>query len=89
MKLKHDKHSHIKPHVVYGRQGEEVKLITRRDQVLIVEGETGQRFSVKEDEVTNNEVAPKTEPVNNFSKPVPAAKPKRNSKPGHNQKPLF
>jgi hypothetical protein len=89
MKLKHDKYSHVKPKVIYGRHGEKVKLISRRDHVLIVQGESGQRFAINEDEITNNEVAPKTEPVNNFSKPVPAAKPKGNSKPGHNQNTLF
>lgn len=53
MKLKNDVHSFCNPKIVYGLQGDSVKLVSDHGQVLIVEGVNGKRFSVKQSELTS------------------------------------
>lgn len=90
MKLKNDKRSHLKPDVVYGRKGEEVKMISDNGAVLIVETESGNRFTVRKDEVTEDAVEQKEVAVNNILKPNMVRKPSNGSKPGsQNQTTLF
>ena len=90
MKLKNDKRSHLKPDVVYGRKGEEVKMISDNGTVLIVEAESGSRFTVRKEEVTENEVAQTEKTANNIIKPDVVSKPSKAGKPGsQNQTTLF
>lgn len=47
MTLSENIYSYCKPNVIYGKKGEKVKIISNVDGVCIVEGEQGQRFSVR------------------------------------------
>jgi hypothetical protein len=90
MKLKNDKRSRLKPDIVYGRKGEEVKMISDNGTVLIVEAESGNRFTVRKEEVTEDVVEQTEEAVNNISKQNVVSKPSKASKPGsQNQTTLF
>lgn len=57
MKLTEDIHSFVRPSVVYGRRGEEVKLIATHGNVLIVESTLSlNRFPVSVQKITTEAV---------------------------------
>lgn len=55
MKLIREIRSSFRSNVIYGHAGEEVKLVSMHDDVLIVEGERGNRFSVKMEDINAND----------------------------------
>lgn len=60
MWLKNDIRSHMHDEIIYGRQGQEVKVISDHDNVLIVENEDGNRFSVLRIHCTHEYVNPQS-----------------------------
>jgi hypothetical protein len=91
MKLSNEKRSRLRPDVVYAVKGEEVKMISERGTVLIVETAAGNRFAVRKEEVTEEAVEQsKEEEVNHILKPNTVSKLKKSSRPGsQNQNSLF
>ena len=55
MRLKRNIRSTVRPSLVYGYAGDEVKVISVHGDVLIVEGNRGNRYSVLCSDVTGNE----------------------------------
>lgn len=57
--LKRDIRSTVNPKCLYGKKGEKVKIINRRDHVLIVSDTHGNRFPVNVNDVitTTNYIA--------------------------------
>ena len=57
MNLKTDIHSHMHEEIIYGRQGDLVKLITDDGQVCIVEDKYGKRFPCRKEKLSEIPVA--------------------------------
>ena len=64
MRLKSDVTSHFKPSTVYGRKGDEVRIISEStDGVCIVEKVDGERFSVKVELLSADKIKKETAQV--------------------------
>lgn len=83
MKLYKDVRSKLKPEVLYGKEGEEVNVISEDGQVAIVENDKGDRFPVRMDLLTDEyHVSPKKEEqTKQIIKPVPMRTKKSKSAP--------
>ena len=82
MKLSKEIRSKLKPEVVYGNEGEEVKLIRQDGNVAIVENDRGDRFPVKFDLLTEEyQVSPERENQKMIIKPVPLRTKKSKAAP--------
>ncbi len=93
MKLKCDVYSLVGKGKIYGYSGDEVKIISDKGNVLVVEDSKGNRFPVSIDEVTTSEVQSKEKPFTE-TKPIThhgaaKARQKRVAAPLNNQKELF
>lgn len=72
MKLSKEIRSKLKPDVVYGKEGEEVKVIREDGHMAIVENDKGDRFPVTMDLLTDEyKATPEREQVKQINKPVP------------------
>lgn len=58
MKLQHDVRSNFNHQELYGAKGEEVKVIADYNTIWIVENESGNRYSVKKDYLSHEDVTP-------------------------------
>lgn len=76
MKLKTDVRSNFNDQELYARKGEEVKVISDHDNVMIVEAVDGFRFSVKKIDLTEEDIPRETVAEVPVQKPIskPAAK---------------
>jgi hypothetical protein len=94
LRLKADHHSTCDPHIIYGRKGDEVTLISVFDNVCIVADEAGKRFPANIELLSGNiipknqEAAPGTAAPN---KPIinRAPVPKKKKEVPINQSTLF
>lgn len=77
-KLKHDITNRLPPRQTYGRQGDEVTVISRHEAVLIVRGPTGPPYPILDDDLVDrlpdavDPVYPRFEPVPEYRPTVPA-----------------
>jgi hypothetical protein len=90
--LKNDVYSFCDRRKLYGRAGEEVKIIRRREHVLIVEAPSGLRFSMEDEDLVEDpslemEPAPVALPVE--KQKLPVKRGSRKSAPPNNQNSLF
>ena len=71
LKLTEDIKSHYRVGVIYGKRGEEVTLVSRHDNVVLVENKSGTRYSVRAEQVSGlpeeniDEAAPGTAAIDN------------------------
>lgn len=76
MYLTADIYSKVKPTHCYGRQGDEVRIVSKNHEIAIVEGTDKTRFPVPEKLLSRDKVAVKinaADPVQNI-KPAPVKK---------------
>ncbi|MBK7883042.1 MAG: hypothetical protein IPJ81_03920 [Chitinophagaceae bacterium] len=92
MRLKEDVRSLFKPEVLYGKQGEEVKIISEKGTVCIVENINGDRFPVNVSALTEDPIKEKPEAVPDTTavkKPIINRVPVSKKAAPINQKSLF
>lgn len=82
----------VRPENIYGLKGQEVMIKWNDERVAIVETESGSRFSVLMEKLTDNEMNQEPEinlePKTIFNKPVPGTRKKKQRVP-HKTNSLF
>ena len=56
MRLKSDIRGSFRPEVIYGKKGDEVKIISDCGNVFLVEGPDGNKFPVPADQLEENKI---------------------------------